>query len=261
MIVGAGGRRPICCARPPTSDRRPGTARRSPRAAALPRLRRPRRRQVRPVQDDGPDPGGAASRATRARSRSSSSTSGRTRGAARPYGIRLIPTQIFFAADGTELFRHEGFFSPRGHPGQVARTGRRAAGPRSADRWAALFESPDRRRRGRAPRRPGRGLGLGRAEHRAESLPPGQHPADRRVHPGARRKRPGRGGPGLSTLFAAGILVTIAVIGVVTAAAGRLLGDVGAAGNVLVGVIFLAGRPGRSWTSCRWPGRRLGRPA
>jgi thioredoxin 1 len=27
------------------------------------------------------------------------------------YGIRVIPTQIFFAPDGKELFRHEGFFS------------------------------------------------------------------------------------------------------------------------------------------------------
>jgi len=27
------------------------------------------------------------------------------------YGIRVIPTQIFFDADGKELFRHEGFFS------------------------------------------------------------------------------------------------------------------------------------------------------
>ncbi|HDP33737.1 MAG TPA: thioredoxin, partial [Candidatus Hydrogenedentes bacterium] len=27
------------------------------------------------------------------------------------YGVRLIPTQIFFDADGTELFRHEGFYS------------------------------------------------------------------------------------------------------------------------------------------------------
>jgi thioredoxin 1 len=26
------------------------------------------------------------------------------------YGIKLIPTQVFYAADGTELFRHEGFF-------------------------------------------------------------------------------------------------------------------------------------------------------
>ena len=27
-----------------------------------------------------------------------------------PYKINLIPTQIFLAADGKELFRHEGFF-------------------------------------------------------------------------------------------------------------------------------------------------------
>lgn len=27
------------------------------------------------------------------------------------YGVSIIPTQIFFAADGKELFRHEGFFS------------------------------------------------------------------------------------------------------------------------------------------------------
>ena len=29
--------------------------------------------------------------------------------AATPYGIHLIPTQIFFGADGKELARHEGF--------------------------------------------------------------------------------------------------------------------------------------------------------
>ena len=27
------------------------------------------------------------------------------------YGIRMIPTQIFYGADGKELFRHEGFFA------------------------------------------------------------------------------------------------------------------------------------------------------
>ncbi len=31
--------------------------------------------------------------------------------AGRQYGIRVIPTQIFYAADGKELFRHEGFMS------------------------------------------------------------------------------------------------------------------------------------------------------
>ena len=31
--------------------------------------------------------------------------------AAKPYGIRLIPTQIFQAADGRELARHQGFMA------------------------------------------------------------------------------------------------------------------------------------------------------
>ncbi len=30
---------------------------------------------------------------------------------AQPYGIRMIPTQIFYSADGRELRRHEGFIS------------------------------------------------------------------------------------------------------------------------------------------------------
>jgi len=31
--------------------------------------------------------------------------------AGKQYGIKLIPTQIFYGADGKELYRHEGFFS------------------------------------------------------------------------------------------------------------------------------------------------------
>jgi thioredoxin 1 len=30
---------------------------------------------------------------------------------ARRYGIRMIPTQVFYAADGRELARHEGFIA------------------------------------------------------------------------------------------------------------------------------------------------------
>ena len=41
-----------------------------------------------------------------------------------------------------------------------------------------------------------------------------------------------------STLFAVGILITIAIIGVITAAMGRMLGDVGRYGNYFVAVIF-----------------------
>lgn len=43
----------------------------------------------------------------------------------------------------------------------------------------------------------------------------------------------------ISTLFAAGILITIGLVGVVTAAAGRMAGDVGVWGNWLVAGIFL----------------------
>ncbi|HBA82516.1 MAG TPA: thioredoxin [Verrucomicrobia bacterium] len=32
-------------------------------------------------------------------------------GAGEKYGVRVIPTQIFYSSDGKELFRHEGFFS------------------------------------------------------------------------------------------------------------------------------------------------------
>jgi thioredoxin 1 len=33
------------------------------------------------------------------------------RSKAREFGIRAIPTQIFFSAQGEELFRHEGYYS------------------------------------------------------------------------------------------------------------------------------------------------------
>ncbi|MBE7557736.1 cytochrome C biogenesis protein [bacterium] len=42
----------------------------------------------------------------------------------------------------------------------------------------------------------------------------------------------------ISALFAVGILLTIAAIGVLTAAAGRMMGDVGTYGNYVVAVIF-----------------------
>ena len=46
----------------------------------------------------------------------------------------------------------------------------------------------------------------------------------------------------ISLVFAVGILITIAVIGIITASLGRLMGDVGAVGNYLVaGIFFLVG--------------------
>jgi cytochrome c-type biogenesis protein len=49
-----------------------------------------------------------------------------------------------------------------------------------------------------------------------------------------------------STLFAVGILITIAAIGAITAAAGRMMGDVGRYGNYFVALIF------SSWGCICW---------
>jgi len=47
---------------------------------------------------------------------------------------------------------------------------------------------------------------------------------------------------GLASLFAVGILITIGAIGAITAAAGRMMGDVGTIGNYIVaGIFFLVG--------------------
>lgn len=43
----------------------------------------------------------------------------------------------------------------------------------------------------------------------------------------------------LSTLFSIGILITIAAIGVITAAAGRMMGDIGSWTNYFLAIIFL----------------------
>ena len=45
---------------------------------------------------------------------------------------------------------------------------------------------------------------------------------------------------GIATLFAVGILLTIAAIGLITAMAGRMMGDVGRWGNYLVALVFFA---------------------
>jgi cytochrome c-type biogenesis protein len=77
-----------------------------------------------------------------------------------------------------------------------------------------------------------------------------------------------RRGALLATLFALGILVTIAVIGAITAAVGRLMGDVGPVGNVVVAAVFilvglaLLDIVPLAWTAPQPPGaRRRGAPA
>ena len=59
----------------------------------------------------------------------------------------------------------------------------------------------------------------------------------------------------LSAIFSIGILISIAVIGGITAAAGRILGDVGKIGNYVVAMVFLIfGLNLLGILSIKWPG-------
>jgi cytochrome c-type biogenesis protein len=60
---------------------------------------------------------------------------------------------------------------------------------------------------------------------------------------------------GISLLFASGILLSIGLIGAITAAAGRMMGDVGRFGNYLVAVVFfLVGLHLLDVIPMPWPG-------
>jgi len=45
---------------------------------------------------------------------------------------------------------------------------------------------------------------------------------------------------GLSTVFSGAILLSIAVIGLITSLAGRMLGDIGSIGNIAIAIVFFA---------------------
>ncbi|NQT18274.1 MAG: thioredoxin fold domain-containing protein [Planctomycetes bacterium] len=66
--------------------------------------------------------------------------------AARKHGIKLIPTQIFFDANGKELWRHEGFLSKKAILGKWKELGynfQQSAVPAKIERWAPA--KPDNR--------------------------------------------------------------------------------------------------------------------
>jgi cytochrome c-type biogenesis protein len=43
----------------------------------------------------------------------------------------------------------------------------------------------------------------------------------------------------MTSVFALGILLTIAVVGIITASLGRLIGDIGFTGNMIMGIVFI----------------------
>ena len=155
--------------------------------------------------------------------------------ASEQYGIRIIPVQIFFDAETNELFRHEGFYAREDILSKWSELGYHFEDKGHVE--SGLFASVSS------------GLGAVPAIALGAALLWGLlsvllspcHLASIPLLVGFIEKQ-GKTTPGraflISLLFSLGILITIVVIGVATAAAGRVMGDLGRNANYFVSVIF-----------------------
>lgn len=157
------------------------------------------------------------------------------------YEISVIPTQVLTAPDGTELFRHEGFYPTDeivakwkelgydlGDSSGIAQTGfleelfTRLTKAVEGSTWIALTAAFIWGI-----------LSILLSPCHLASIPLIVGFIEKQGRTSVARAF------GISTLFSVGILATIALIGFVTAALGRMAGDVGAIGNYFVAAIFL----------------------
>ena len=163
--------------------------------------------------------------------------------ASEQYGIRSIPTQIFFDSEGSELFRHEGMFTKE----QIL------------EKWAEYGVNVESGRDG--PEQSGFSLqSLFSAFNSAIEGSPAivllavflwgiasviLSPCHLASIPLIVGFINGDGVVSsrraflLSSLFALGNLATIAIAGYITSRAGRIMGDVGQYGNLIVAIVFL----------------------
>ena len=169
------------------------------------------------------------------------------------YKIQLIPTQIFFDADGKEIFRHEGFFPEKDI---VAKWREFSVDLQDVEHSTPALEVYYDAETESAGWLPGLFANLAKALKEnavvaffaaflwgvlsillspchLSSIPlivgfiNDQHPMT--------TKR----ALALSTLFAVGILVTIAIVGFATAATGHMLGDLGAWTSYFLALVFI----------------------
>ena len=151
------------------------------------------------------------------------------------YDINLIPTQIFFDAEGNELFRHEGFFSREDMLSKWVELGYEFKG--AGESKSGLLGSLTKAFKGT----PAIALGAAFIWGILSILLSPCHLAGIPLIVGfiddQENSTPTRALI-ISLLFATGILITIALIGVITAMAGRIMGDIGQWGNWLISIIF-----------------------
>ncbi len=161
---------------------------------------------------------------------------------AQKYGISVIPTQVLLSPEGEELFRHEGFYPTDeivakwdelgydlGESSGVAQTGfldglfSSLTKAVEGSAWIALVASFIWGI-----------MSILLSPCHLASIPLIVGFIEKQGKTTVTRAF------GISSLFSVGILLTIALIGVITAALGRMAGDVGAIGNYFVAAIFLA---------------------
>lgn len=164
----------------------------------------------------------------------------------REHRIKLIPTQIFFAADGQEIFRHEGFFPEI----EIINQWQRLGYDFTKDIKAATTTSTNSGLLSKLFNTLGQAvtgtpaialfaafiwgiLSIILSPCHLASIPLIVGFIDKQGRMSVRRASL------IATLFAVGILLTIAIIGALTGAAGRMMGDLGPYANYGVAVIFL----------------------
>ena len=164
--------------------------------------------------------------------------------AGRRYHIKLIPTQIFFSPEGKELFRHQGFFPEAEIISQWQQLGYRLEQSKATGfttdqgLLASLFSSLGQAVTGTPAIALLAALIWGILSillspcHLA-SIPLIVGFIDKQGRMSVKRAAL------IATLFAVGILITIGIIGVLTGAAGRMMGDLGPYANYGVAIIFL----------------------
>jgi cytochrome c-type biogenesis protein len=165
--------------------------------------------------------------------------------AGKKHGIKLIPTQILFAPDGTELFRHEGFFAKDAILATWQELGYPMAEPGTTEEIATEPEpAPGLFARLTSAVEQGALVALVAAGIwgvLSIVLSP-CHLASIPLIVGFIQEQgtiTTRRACATATLFSLGILATIAALGVATAAMGRVMGDVGPTMNYVVAAVFL----------------------
>ena len=168
------------------------------------------------------------------------------RATAEQYEISIIPAQVFLDATGAVIHRHEGFYSREDILAKWKELGYELAGPvRQVEAERPIVERLLSGLTRAVEGTPAIALGaafvwgvlsLVLSPCHLASIPLIVGFIDQQGRSTTRRAL------AVSTLFAAGILITIALIGWITHAAGRLAGDLGAWGNCLVaGIFFVVG--------------------